>query len=84
MYADPATTKAASARLLDLLEGRLAKSAFLAAERPTLADIACYAYVAHAPEGGISLADRPAVRAWLERIEALPGFKPMPASPVLA
>jgi glutathione S-transferase len=83
MYADPATTKALSARLLGLLEDRLAKHDYLAAERPTLADIACYAYVAHAPEGGVSLAGRPSVRAWLERIEALPGFEPMPASPVL-
>jgi glutathione S-transferase len=30
--------------------------------------------VAHAPEGNVSLADYPQVRAWLGRIEALPGF----------
>jgi glutathione S-transferase len=43
----------------------------------TLADVACYAYVARAPEGDISLEPYPALRAWLARIEALPGFVPM-------
>jgi glutathione S-transferase len=47
---------------------------------PTIADIAAYSYVAHAPEGGVGLADYPAIRAWLARIEALPGFVAMPAS----
>lgn len=82
--ADPATTQSLADRLLNLLEGRLAQSPYLAADRPTLADIACYAYVAHAPEGGISLADYPSVRAWLRRVETLPAFQPMPASPALA
>jgi len=51
-------------------------------EHPTLADLACYAYVAHAPEGGISLTPFPQVRAWLRRVEALPRFKPMPPLPI--
>jgi glutathione S-transferase len=84
MPADPATTQAISRRLLRFMETHLAERAWLAAERPTLADLACYAYVAHAPEGGVSLGDYPSVRAWLGRVEALPGFKPMPASPVPA
>lgn len=29
---------------------------------------------AHAPQGNVSLKDYPNVRAWLQRIEALPGF----------
>lgn len=76
--------RALSTRLLRVMEGQLAQTPWLAAPRPTIADLACYAYVAHAPEGGVSLADFPAVRAWLSRVEAIPGFAPMPASPVLA
>jgi glutathione S-transferase len=39
-------------------------------------------YIARAPEGGVSLSDYPAVRAWLARVEGLPGFMPMPRSAV--
>lgn len=80
--ADRDTVHAAAARILGFMEAHLAGRDFLAAERPTLADIACYSYVAHAPEGGVSLAPYPAIRAWIGRIEALPGFLPMPASPI--
>jgi glutathione S-transferase len=71
-----------AARLLRFMEGHLADRSFLAAEQPTIADLACYSYVAHAPEGRISLAEYPHVRAWLARVEALPGFKPMPISAI--
>jgi glutathione S-transferase len=47
---------------------------------PSIADLALYAYTAHAPEGGIALDDYPALRAWLARVEALPGFVAMPAT----
>lgn len=76
---------ARSHALLGVLQGHLGAKpagAFLAADHPTIADVALYTYVAHAPEGGVSLADYPAVRAWLARIEALPGFVPMVSSPV--
>lgn len=43
---------------------------------PTLADIAGYSYLAAAPEGNVDLAPYPAVRAWLQQVEALPGFVP--------
>jgi glutathione S-transferase len=38
--------------------------------------------VARAPEGLVSLQPYPAIRAWLARVEALPGFVPMVSSPV--
>jgi glutathione S-transferase len=44
---------------------------------PSIADLALYAYTAHAPEGGIALDDYPTLRAWLGRVEALPGFVAM-------
>ncbi|HSY30040.1 MAG TPA: glutathione S-transferase [Burkholderiaceae bacterium] len=71
-------------RLLGFMEMHLAERFFLAVEHATLADLACYSYVAHAPEGGISLAPFPQVRAWLKRVEALPRFKPMPQLPIKA
>lgn len=71
-----------SHRLLQVMEGELSKHPWLAGQEPTLADIANYSYVARAPEGNVSLEPYPAVRAWLARIEALPGFVPMPASAI--
>ena len=64
-------------RLFAVLEDTLEKTAFLTGDAPTLADIANYTYIAHAPEGNVSLAPYPQLRAWLARIEALPGFIPM-------
>ncbi|MET1080778.1 MAG: glutathione S-transferase [Pseudomonas sp.] len=73
---------ALSHALLQVVEGELRHSAFLAGDQATLADIAAYSYIAHAPEGNVSLADYPHLRGWLSRIEALPGFVPMPRSAV--
>ncbi len=56
----------------------LAGHDWLALDRPTIADLACYPYVALAHEGEISLDDYPAVRAWMTRIQALPGYVGMP------
>lgn len=68
--------------LLALMDAELAPSGWLAAERPTIADIALYSYIARAPEGNVALDDYPHVRAWLGRIEALPGFVPFAIHPV--
>ena len=50
----------------------------LAGSEPTIADVSAYSYIAHAPEGNVSLDDYANVRAWLARVEALPGFVGMP------
>jgi len=70
-----------AANLLAFMETHLAERTYLAADHPTIADLACYSYIAHAPEGGIPLAPYPAVGGWLRRIEALPRFRAMPSSP---
>lgn len=75
---------ARSHALLSVMEAHLRGGDWLAAERVTLADIAGYSYVAHAPEGGVGLGAYPAIRAWLSRIEALEGFVGMARSPALA
>jgi glutathione S-transferase len=72
-------SQALAARVLGLMEGELAARDWLAAATPTIADVACYSYVAHAPEGGIALDPYPRVRAWIGRVQALPGFVAMPA-----
>ena len=77
---DPAEVIARSHDLLRVMEGELAARPFLAGASATLADIANYSYVAHAPEGNVSLEAYPRVREWLARIEALPGFVPMARS----
>ncbi len=59
---------------LDVLEARLKDNDWLALGRPTIADVSNYPYVARAPEGNISLDPYPAVKAWMKRIESLPGY----------
>lgn len=44
-----------------------------------IADISLFAYTHVAPHGGIALDPYPAIRAWIARIEATPGFTPMAA-----
>ena len=56
---------------LNVVNSELARSQFIAASHPTIADVALYSYIAHAPEGGVDLERYAAIRAWLERIEAL-------------
>lgn len=79
---DPSAAIARANALLQVMDSELAGRPFLAGKEPTLADIANYTYTAHAPEGNVSLDPYPNVRAWLARIEALPGFVPMMKSPV--
>ncbi|MET0413407.1 MAG: glutathione S-transferase, partial [Polyangiaceae bacterium] len=84
VFASPIDVRAAQERahaLLRVMEAHLGPRRFLLGDELTLADIANYAYIAHAPEGGVELAEYPAVRAWLARIESTSGFVAMPRSP---
>lgn len=51
--------------------------AFLVDGTPTLADLSMYAYTKHLPGSGVPLGNYPAIRAWLTRVEAIPGFVPL-------
>ena len=73
---------ASSHQLLKVMDSTLGHHAFLAAETPTLADVSAYSYIAAAPEGNVDLSPYPQVRAWLARIEALPGFVPFPKTAI--
>jgi glutathione S-transferase len=59
------------------MDRQLSQQDWLAAEHPTIADIACYPYVMLAYEAQFSLEPYPAVGKWLERMQAIPGWVPM-------
>ncbi len=85
LFKSPVSTVEMIARanhLFGVMEAVLTVTPFLIGDNPSLADIANYSYIARAPEGNISLDPYPKLRAWLERIEALPGFVPMVVSPI--
>ena len=75
---DLARCQAAGQSALAHLDARLSAHDWLALDRPTIADIACYPYSALAEAGEISLAPYQALNAWFKRIEALPGYVSMP------
>lgn len=65
--------RARGERALNMLERHFGTSKFLVGNQPTIADIAVFAWVATAEEGGYDLARWPNVQAWAERMLALPG-----------
>ena len=62
--------------ILPLIEARLSDRQWIAAAGPTIADVALYSYIARAPEGDVDLSPYASINAWLQRVEALPGFVP--------
>ncbi|MEM7502854.1 MAG: glutathione S-transferase N-terminal domain-containing protein [Pseudomonadota bacterium] len=77
---DVPAAEAWSQRLFDWMNAHLSDRDWLACAHPTIADLAMYSYTKVAPEGGLELAPFPAVMQWLERVESLSGFEPMPTS----
>ncbi|WP_019645949.1 glutathione S-transferase family protein [Novispirillum itersonii] len=51
-------------------------------DQPTVADVGLYSYIARCPEGFVDRSAYTAITAWLERVEALPGFVPFVETPV--
>jgi len=66
---------------LDTMEARLKQHDWLALDRFTIADLACYPYAALVHEGNVDLAPYPAVRTWIKQVEDLPGYVAMPGLP---
>ena len=75
---DKPTTIANSNTILPIFEAHLAKNQWLEMGRVTIADIACFPYIALSHEGGVSLEAYPNIRAWIARMKALPNFIGMP------
>jgi glutathione S-transferase len=71
-----------AAKVLAKLESALEGKDFLVGNKPSIADVAIYSYVAHAPEGDVSLEPYPNVRRHLQNIESLDGFVPFKATKV--
>lgn len=68
--------------VLKLIDAELDGREWIAADHPTIADVALYSYIARAPEGNVDLSAYGNVNAWLRRIEALPGFVEFGKTPV--
>lgn len=64
-------------KALDVMEAQLQKQSFLVGDRFSVADISLYGYTHVAGEGGFDLSRYPCIRAWIARIEALPGYRAM-------
>lgn len=72
-----AAKRAGGEAALALMDEHLSCRDWFAGTAPSLADIALYAYTHVGEEGGFRLADYPAIKAWLGRVAALPGYVPM-------
>lgn len=68
-------------RVLQQLDRHLAARDWLACNRPTIADLACFPYVGLCREGRLPLDDFSHVLAWIDRITALPGYVSMTGLP---
>jgi glutathione S-transferase len=64
-------------RALDVMQRRLAGQDWLTDAGPTVADLALFAYTHVADEGDFDLSRWSGVRAWVERVRALPGLVPL-------
>lgn len=67
---------------LDTLERRLSRHDWVALDRITVADIACFPYVSWAHEADLPLDGYPGIRAWLARCLAVPRWAAAPVPPV--
>jgi glutathione S-transferase len=67
---------------LTQLDRELTGRTFLVRDSLSFADVALYSYVAHAPEGFVSLEEYANIRRWLAAVGAQQGFTPMPATKV--
>ena len=74
---DKPTAIKISDHILAVFEAHLGKNNWLEMGRVTIADCACFPYIALSHDGGISLEPYPNIRAWIARIKALPNFIPM-------
>jgi glutathione S-transferase len=63
---------------LATVEQQLTQTSWLAGQDFTLADIACYPYIALAHEGDVDISPYPAIQRWCRAIRALPGYVAMP------
>ena len=63
---------------LGVMEQHLQRAPWFSGEHYGIADIALFGYTHCADDAGFDLAAYPAIRNWLDRVRAQPGFVPMP------
>ena len=73
--------RARAHQALAVMERHLARQRWFTGPDYGVADIALYAYIAVAGDGGIALDGYPALRNWLQAVAAQPGFCAMPQPP---
>lgn len=61
----------------ELFEPHLKGNDWLSGGKPSIADLACYSYIARVTEGDYDLSAYPGIQAWLSRVEGIEGFAPM-------
>ena len=73
----------AAMRILDdhLADRALAGAEWIVGDAPTIADVACFPYVALSHDCGIGHEDFPAINLWQRRFRRLPRFISMPGVP---
>jgi glutathione S-transferase len=74
---DPAVVEFFRARALaaiGVLERHLAAREWVALDRPSIADLSVCGYLWFNDEFGVDWAKWPSIRAWLDRLEAMPGW----------
>jgi glutathione S-transferase len=64
---------------LKIFDKHLAHRQWLELDRPTIADLACFPYIAMAADCKISLAEYGQVLAWIDRIQQLPSYIALPS-----
>ena len=64
-------------KALAAMEAQLARTPFITGNEYTIADMSLYPYTSMAEMGGYKLEPFPALREWLERVRAQPGFIPL-------
>jgi len=72
---DEAFHRAIGDKALTDMNTHLANLDWLVGKKPTIADLACYPYVALSPDGHFDPTQYRHVHAWMGRIEALPGHR---------
>jgi len=86
LFGHGANTAAAAAAALRIMDDHMTARGFqgapwFAGPTPTIADIALFPAIALSRDFGVEHEAYPALRRWMRRVRAIPGFIPMPGIP---
>ncbi len=71
---DPEPVAKRARRALAVLDDRLQHHPWLALDRPTVADVACYPYAALAHQGDLDIGELDGLLGWFARVQGLSGY----------